>query len=187
MKKKKYANVNSEGKKESSESKKNSDSREHHKRSDSHDSSEHHKRSDSHDSSDSHESRESQSRENDENEENTPFFMFVSWQSSHASKEAPIEYLSMYGQIDADFEETQAYPNGRVAFQAQTTALDDVMKTVVTYLKEKGMWDDTLIVFTSDNGADSSYGDNYPLRGEKKNFVEWRFTSSCICYWWCFT
>jgi len=39
---------------------------------------------------------------------------------------------------------------------------------VITYLKEKGMWDDTLIIFTSDNGADTHYGDNFPLRGEKQ-------------------
>ena len=40
------------------------------------------------------------------------------------------------------------------------------------YLKNNGMWDDTLIVFSSDNGGDYDRGDNSPLRQYKNSSFE---------------
>ena len=37
---------------------------------------------------------------------------------------------------------------------------------LVALLKQKGMWNDTLIVYSADNGGVGD-GINYPLRGEK--------------------
>merc|ERR1719242_351317 len=56
--------------------------------------------------------------------------------------------------------------------QAQTTTLDDSIGAVVGYLKENEMWEDTLVVFSSDNGGDYNRGDNYPLRGYKNSSWE---------------
>jgi len=56
--------------------------------------------------------------------------------------------------------------------QAQTTALDGAVGEVVAYLKANGLWDDTLIVFSSDNGGQYNRHDNFPLRGFKNTSFE---------------
>ena len=51
---------------------------------------------------------------------------------------------------------------------AMATAMDSAIGQVVAALKESGLYNDTLIVFTGDNGGQIfSGGNNYPLRGNK--------------------
>ena len=57
------------------------------------------------------------------------------------------------------------------------TALDDSVKSLVEMLKRKGLYKNSVIVFTTDNGAaagglDLSAGSNYPLRGAKNTMWE---------------
>ncbi|OWF42820.1 Arylsulfatase B [Mizuhopecten yessoensis] len=49
------------------------------------------------------------------------------------------------------------------------TAMDDLVGNVTAALKENGMYDDTLFVFTADIewGWPLFHGNNYPLRGGK--------------------
>ena len=42
--------------------------------------------------------------------------------------------------------------------------LDVAVTNVTGALKQTGLWDDTLLVFTADNGG-IGLGNNYPLRG----------------------
>merc|ERR1740133_515969 len=54
---------------------------------------------------------------------------------------------------------------------AMMSAIDDQLTDVVAKLKEKKMWDDTVLVFTTDNGGNlGGSGCNYPLRGGKYTF-----------------
>ena len=46
------------------------------------------------------------------------------------------------------------------------------MGTVIKSLKSRGVWDNTIFAFTSDNGAPEHRGDNYPLRGGKRTNYE---------------
>lgn len=56
---------------------------------------------------------------------------------------------------------------------AMTTQLDDSIGTLVATLRNRDMLNDTVIAFTSDNGAPSYwYGSNYPLRGSKATVYE---------------
>jgi arylsulfatase A-like enzyme len=49
------------------------------------------------------------------------------------------------------------------------TCLDEAVGTVVSKLKAKAMWQDTLFIFFSDNGGDIIQGSsNWPLRGAKQ-------------------
>jgi hypothetical protein len=94
-----------------------------------------------------------------------PFFLYLAAQSIHTPLEAPLEYMAMYP--DA--------PNGKSGSDAQiihamVTALDDLVGNVTNALKIGGLWENTLVVFTSDNGGDT-HGNNYPLRGGK--FTTW--------------
>ena len=49
----------------------------------------------------------------------------------------------------------------------QVLALDRAVGTTVQALKDEGIFEETLIVFSSDNGAPAGAGSNYPLRGLK--------------------
>eukprot|EP01084_Bolivina_argentea_P173328 300205_1 len=94
----------------------------------------------------------------------TPFFMYLALQSSHIPSEAPDYYSDMYAHSDKTMT--------RIYNQAQTTAMDDAVGVVIQALKASDLWDNTLLVFSSDNGAAPSYGDNFPLRGYKKTVFE---------------
>ena len=57
------------------------------------------------------------------------------------------------------------------------TALDESVKSLIQKLKQKGLYENSIIVFTTDNGAaagglDLSAGSNYPLRGAKNTVWE---------------
>merc|ERR1719167_706058 len=97
---------------------------------------------------------------------NDPFFLYLAWQSSHLPNEAPSELIDYYHD-DEDEEITS-----RHYCQAQTTALDEAVGDIVDYLKENDLWDNTLIVFSSDNGGQYNRHDNSPLRGFKNASFE---------------
>ena len=92
-----------------------------------------------------------------------PFFLYLAWQAAHLPLEAPDEYLEKYA---------NASTTNRQTTQAQISVLDDCVKDIVDMLKNKGMWDNTLLVFSSDNGPKYSYGDTFPLRGFKNSSFE---------------
>jgi len=53
------------------------------------------------------------------------------------------------------------------------SALDDAVGSVVSELKRQDMWDNTLLIFSTDNGGNiGEQGNNYPLRGGKFSFWE---------------
>merc|ERR1712093_80781 len=55
---------------------------------------------------------------------------------------------------------------------------DEVMGNMTAALRDLGMWKDTLIILTSDNGGPAGMavsghsGNNWPLRGGKRNVFE---------------
>lgn len=57
------------------------------------------------------------------------------------------------------------------------TTLDESLQKITDALTAKGMIENTILVFTTDNGGaaggyDNSAGSNYPLRGSKNTFWE---------------
>ena len=108
--------------------------------------------------------------DNDDNMDDSPFFMYVGWQGSHM----PSEYQeNIYQQYSKNLTEEEKDLNlKRLAFQSQTTETDVLFGDIVNTLKKRNLWDNTLVIFCSDNGAGSEYGDNTPLRGEKGTLWE---------------
>ena len=93
-----------------------------------------------------------------------PYFLYISWQSAHFPNEAPSEYVTPYNVTNSSKD--------RVYGQAQMTIMDEAMAQIVDYLKGNEMWDNTLMVFASDNGGKYNRGDNFPLRGYKNSSFE---------------
>jgi arylsulfatase A-like enzyme len=73
-----------------------------------------------------------------------PLFLYLAFTAPHAPYQAPPEYLEKYKHIA---DET------RRAYAGQITCLDDEVGKVVAALEKKGIRDNTLIVFHSDNGG----------------------------------
>ncbi|NIP14167.1 MAG: sulfatase-like hydrolase/transferase, partial [Pseudomonadales bacterium] len=89
-----------------------------------------------------------------------PFFAYVPFSAPHTPFQARSEdFLAVRGAADH---------NERV-YLAMIQRLDWAVGELVRYLDSQGMLDDTLIVFTSDNGGAAYTGatDNGPLRGGK--------------------
>ena len=87
----------------------------------------------------------------------TPLFMFIAWQNNHPPLQVPAEYVAR--------QKTAAL---RTAVNGMTTFLDEAMANVTGALRDAGMWERTLLVFSGDNGGYLGQGgDNTPLRAGK--------------------
>jgi len=74
----------------------------------------------------------------------------------------PNEFLSDVGAIDWPLRRT---------FEGMMHCVDSAIGNVTAALSAKGMWEKSLVVFSSDNGGreDANFGgNNYPLRGTFK-------------------
>lgn len=91
-----------------------------------------------------------------------PLFLFWSMHLVHMPLQVPEAYLAKFAHVDDSY---------RRSMHAMSNYLDDELGEVIEALKQKGMWEDTLVVFHADNGgeilADFCAGNNYPLRGGK--------------------
>ena len=91
-------------------------------------------------------------------------FLYLPFQSVHNPLQAPQEYVDMYESIQN---------KDRRVFLGMVTAMDDAVGVVVRSLKQAGMFDNTIIIFFSDNGGALKFGaSNWPLRGQKSTLFE---------------
>ena len=76
-----------------------------------------------------------------------PLFLYVASLAPHAPYQAPKEYVDRYSTVADEQRRTYA---------AMITALDDQVGRIVAALEKKNMRENTLIVFSSDNGGATS-------------------------------
>ena len=95
-----------------------------------------------------------------------PFFIYLAFNAPHNPLQAP---RSLYDELDhIDDHEARVYA-------AMMVSLDEAIGRILDALKETGQADETLIVFTSDNGGTEFtrlWEHNLPLRGYKGAFWE---------------
>ncbi|MBK8980021.1 MAG: sulfatase-like hydrolase/transferase [Planctomycetes bacterium] len=93
-----------------------------------------------------------------------PFFLFVSFTAPHGPLEAKPDDL-------AELEDVQ--PLRRRRYAGLVVALDRAVGRILDALDQQGLADDTLVVFTNDNGGQTQTGAvNLPLRGRKGQLWE---------------
>ncbi|MBW3634972.1 MAG: arylsulfatase [Armatimonadetes bacterium] len=95
-----------------------------------------------------------------------PLFLYVAYNTPHIPLQAPSQYLQRYAHI--------ANPRRRT-YAAMVSAMDDGIGRLLATLDEKGLRDNTLIVFSSDNGGwyrNGGGANNLPLRGQKGTLYE---------------
>ncbi|CAH1266662.1 ARSB [Branchiostoma lanceolatum] len=89
-------------------------------------------------------------------------FLYLPFQAVHAPLEAPEEYINQYNHIKS---------NNMAIYAAVATAMDEAVGNITRALKESGLWENSVLFFSTDNGASKS-GSNWPLRGFKNTLWE---------------
>lgn len=104
-----------------------------------------------------------------------PFFLYLAYNAPHAPMQAKNE----------DLEKMAHIPNKkRKTYAAMVHCVDYGVKRVVEALKETGTYEDTLIVFLSDNGGLPGHGaSNAPLKGQKRGVEEGGFRVPMFWHW----
>lgn len=99
--------------------------------------------------------------------DNRPFFLYLAYNAPHFPVQPPKEWLDRVKKREKGIDETRAK---LVAFIEH---MDDGIGKVINALKESGQYDNTIIIFTSDNGGHlPSKANNGPLRDGKQSMYE---------------
>lgn len=101
------------------------------------------------------------------NADQQPFFLYLAYNAPHFPIQPPQEYLNKVKAREKGISEKRAK---NVAFVEH---LDYSIGKVMDYLEETGLMENTLLVFTSDNGGSLPHGQsNGKLRGGKQDMYE---------------
>ncbi len=127
--------------------------------------------------------------------QDTPFFLYLPLPVPHVSLQVPGDSLAEY---QGAFPETPylgeksylPHPTPRAAYAAMITRMDHGIGEIMSLLRELGLDEDTLVVFTSDNGptfnggTDSAFFESAgQLRGLKVSLQEGGIRIPMIARW----
>ena len=139
-----------------------------------------------------------------EKHQKEPFFLYYASPLPHAELVAPKVYMDKFiGKFDPEKEykakpyseglkkgEYASQPQSHAAFAAMVTLLDNQVGEIVSKIKELGLEENTIIIFTSDNGphqeggADPDYfNSNGILKGYKRDLYEGGIRVPMIAKW----
>ena len=126
----------------------------------------------------------------DQQKAGDPFFLYYNSTIPHANNEMGRDTGN--GQEvpeDAPYSD-RPWPKVEKNFAAMVSRLDRIVGSIVDKLKERGVYDNTLLVFTSDNGPhkegghDADFFDsNGPLRGTKRDLSEGGIRVPAFAVW----
>ncbi len=104
-----------------------------------------------------------------------PFFLWLNPTRMHI-----VTHLS------PKYEALRNSENGWTIHEAGMAQLDDIVGSVMQYLKDNGLDENTIVVFTTDNGTETFTwpdGGNTPFKGQKGTIYEGGFRAPGIIRW----
>lgn len=104
-----------------------------------------------------------------------PLFLYLAFHAVHEPFQAPAEDEAAYPNLQGE----------RKTYAAMVSAMDTAVGKVVAALQEAGLRENTLIVFSSDNGGyqPGELADNTPLRSGKSTLYEGGVRLSAFVNW----
>lgn len=109
-------------------------------------------------------------------QEDDPFFLFVSYNAPHWPIQGPDDE-------DVAIVPGQNWATGdRETYIRMVESIDDGVGRLLETLRQRGMEENTLVVFLSDNGGDR-YSLNTPLSGQKGTLREGGIRIPCVLRW----
>lgn len=126
-----------------------------------------------------------------------PFFCYVTTTIPHAAMQVPEDYMTPWREKFSEFENVigkyshnTEVRNPVAAFPAMLTRLDGTVKRIMDLLSELNLDDNTVVLFSSDNGPHHEGGhrsdffdSNGPLRGHKRDLYEGGVRVPMIVRW----
>ncbi len=113
-----------------------------------------------------------------EDNKNNPFFLYYASPLPHLPLQVPQEYVDRYVKLLGDEEHYNGskgyFPNRypHAAYAGMITYLDDQVGELIAKLKELDLYENTLIIFTSDNGPTYTGGVDAPFFNSAGPFME---------------
>ncbi len=101
-----------------------------------------------------------------EKKDGGPFFVYLSFYSVHGPFGARHDLAKKYEKKPA------AENHFHVTYAAMVEGMDQAVGDVLAYLDESGLADNTMVIFTSDNGPHGRVSTARPLRGRKAMYYE---------------
>lgn len=111
-----------------------------------------------------------------QSEKNKPYFLYYATYAVHAPLQAPKELVEKYKMKKGD----KAHNNP--VYAALVEVMDRNVGKVLDAIRQSGQAENTLIVFTSDNGGVYNFSRQWPLRAGKGSFYEGGIRVPMIIY-----
>ncbi len=123
-----------------------------------------------------------------------PFFLHLAIQQPHADMSAPAEFRQPFiGQFEENPRPTGGYrpqDHPSATYAAMITYVDHTIRRILQKLRELGIEENTLVIFSSDNGSYSEGGYHYsmhnsnaPFRGGKRDLYDGGIRVPTIAWW----
>jgi len=110
-------------------------------------------------------------------ENDKPFFLYFSHYAVHTPFQAKSKITKKYEQIP------KSKWQGKPVYAAMIQSVDESVGRVMDTLKELKKLDNTLVIFTSDNGGFAKATNHSPLRGNKGSYYEGGIRVPFIIHW----
>lgn len=109
-------------------------------------------------------------------QEDTPFFLYVPYTAPHTPYQGPGDYR------ETPLKQEEYNIGTREKYVEMVEVLDKGVSKILSALEAKGLADNTLMIFMSDNGG-AGKADNSPYRGNKGNVFEGGIRVPCAARW----